>query len=197
MKPQRLLFVGDSLIEYFDWQSKFPEHDVMNSGIAGETVSGLLNRAEQIIDQAGQPDWFLIMTGTNNVIMEDYFFIQSYEKIIQSFLNVFPEAAIVVNSLMPFRLPWLSSTTIPRMNSSLRELSRETGTDFLDVFDLFINEQASGETSLFLPDGVHLSEKGYRVWSDAVADKMSAFTSSASVLENLEPLNPKPETRNL
>ncbi|MCK5231466.1 MAG: GDSL family lipase [Desulfobulbaceae bacterium] len=172
MKSEKLLFVGDSLIEYFDWQVRFPEHDVMNSGTAGETVSGLLNRAERIVNHEEQPDWCLIMSGTNNVVMEDYSFIPLYEKIIEVFLDAFPKAAIIINSLMPIRMDWLSQTAIPRMNSSLYKLSQKTGTGFLDVFDLFVKKQADGKTSLFLPDGVHLNETGYRVWSDAVADKI-------------------------
>ena len=172
MKYKQLLFVGDSLIEYFDWQVRFPEHDVINSGIAGETVSGLLNRAERIVNHGRQPDWCLIMSGTNNVAMEDYSFIPLYEKIVEVFLDAFPAAVIVINSLMPVRMDWLSQTAIPRINSSLYELSKKTGTDFLDVFDLFTRKQADGKTSLFLPDGVHLNETGYRIWSDTVAEKI-------------------------
>lgn len=36
-----LHFVGDSLIEYFDWQYRFSACKVTNSGWAGETVSEL------------------------------------------------------------------------------------------------------------------------------------------------------------
>lgn len=172
MKHKQLFFVGDSLIEYFDWQVRFPEHDVINSGIAGETVSGLLNRVKRIVNHKEQPDWCLIMSGTNNVVMEDYSFIPLYEKIVGVLLDAFPKARIIINSLMPIRMDRLSQTAIPRMNSSLYKLSQKTGTDFLNVFDLFIKEQADEKTSLFLPDGIHLNETGYRVWSDAVADKI-------------------------
>jgi len=32
---KRIAFIGDSLTEYFDWQNRFPEYEVMNLGIAG------------------------------------------------------------------------------------------------------------------------------------------------------------------
>jgi len=36
--------MGDSLIEFFNWQERFPDREVFNYGIAGETAEGLLAR---------------------------------------------------------------------------------------------------------------------------------------------------------
>ena len=35
-----ILFVGDSLIEYLDWQERFPDHTVMNLGAAENRCRG-------------------------------------------------------------------------------------------------------------------------------------------------------------
>jgi hypothetical protein len=37
-----ILFLGHSLIEFFDWQKRFPDHLAVNLGKAGESVEGLL-----------------------------------------------------------------------------------------------------------------------------------------------------------
>ena len=169
MTQNKLVFIGDSLIGYYDWKRRFPQNDVMNLGIPGETVGELLNRSHRIIDQAGHPDWLIIMSGTNNVCMEDYTFIPVYETIIHTFREALPDTAIAMNSLMPIKMPWLSQTAIPRMNSGLNELAQKTKSEFLDTFQLFTEAQSKEGSPLFLPDGVHLDERGYTVWSNALA----------------------------
>jgi len=45
MTAKRLLFIGDSLIEFFDWQGRFSDCLVKKLGRAGETVQEILARA--------------------------------------------------------------------------------------------------------------------------------------------------------
>jgi lysophospholipase L1-like esterase len=60
MKRQAL-FIGDSLIEFFDWQARFPELEVTNAGRAGETAQELLQRLVSFqVDMEG-PDLVVIM----------------------------------------------------------------------------------------------------------------------------------------
>ncbi len=65
----RLLFIGDSLIEYFDWQERFPKNSVYNMGVAGETVEGLYARLQVVYLQLDTPDAIFIMSGINNLAM--------------------------------------------------------------------------------------------------------------------------------
>ncbi len=46
---KNIVFIGDSLTGYFDWQKRFPDYDVKNLGIGGETVEGLMGRMDRII----------------------------------------------------------------------------------------------------------------------------------------------------
>jgi len=45
MQQKTILFIGDSLTEFFDWQKRFPGHKVVNLGSAGETVETLFDLA--------------------------------------------------------------------------------------------------------------------------------------------------------
>ncbi|HDH01537.1 MAG TPA: GDSL family lipase, partial [Nitrospirae bacterium] len=51
MHTKDILFLGHSLIEFFDWQTRFPDHRVASLGVAGETVEGLLSRLDGIIKE--------------------------------------------------------------------------------------------------------------------------------------------------
>ncbi len=171
MPPTRLtklLFLGDSLIEFYDWQARFPLHQVRNLGIAGETVEELLVRTSRVVKQETPPDMVLIMIGTNNMVMEHFSFIPAYEKIIETLSAAYPQSLLVINSLLPLQVPWLADTAIPRVNVRLLALAKACGAQYLDIYRQFIDEQRLAKRSYFLGDGVHLSDTGYRAWSAAI-----------------------------
>ena len=167
MTNPQLLFLGDSLIEYGDWQRHFPAYDVVNLGVAGETVQGLLARLPQITRQAPRPAWACLMIGTNNVAMEDYGFLPDYEAIVTRLGREYPAAVLVITSLLPIHLPWLADNAIPRLNDQLRRVAHRRGATYLDAHAAFLQRMAG--PSLFLADGVHLSTAGYETWSAAMA----------------------------
>ncbi|MFC1524515.1 GDSL-type esterase/lipase family protein [Thermodesulfobacteriota bacterium] len=167
MKSRKILFIGDSLIEFFNWPRRFPVHQVWSRGRAGETVAGLLSRLPELGDDVW-PDLVVIMTGTNDVGMENFGFISVYGALIDALQKNWPEAEILINSLMPFHLDWITESTVPRMNEKLADLAREKGICYLNVYPLFLDQQGRVIGGLFLEDEVHLSDEGYRVWSGAL-----------------------------
>ncbi len=54
---RQFLFIGDSLIEFFNWQKRFQDDQVYNFGSAGETAEGLLSRLPNIIRRIQAPTW--------------------------------------------------------------------------------------------------------------------------------------------
>ena len=96
-----ILFLGHSLIEFFDWQKRFPGHSVVNLGKAGESVEGLLFRLDGIIKAYTEAELIFIMTGINNIAMEDFDFFDSYRGIISKLSAAYPNARVFVHSLLP------------------------------------------------------------------------------------------------
>ncbi len=170
MEDRNWLFLGDSMIEFGDWGEMFPALMIDNRGVAGETVGGLLARLEVTVDSITAPELILIMSGINNVAMEDFAFLGMYEKVVQLLAARFPQASIFVNCLLPVRLPWFSEDTVPRVNLLLQQLAQRIGVGFLDIYHCFTDDRGRLDGQCFLEDGVHLSPHGYRVWAAALAD---------------------------
>lgn len=165
----RLLFIGDSLIEFNDWETRFPGHEVYNRGIAGETVEGLLERLDLICSTIPSPDAVFIMTGINNLAMGDNTFIPAYRKIIRQLLKAWPHAKIHAHSLLPVLFPWISNDEIRETNKVLRELAEEEKALFVDIHSDFLDEKGSPRRSYLLDDGVHISNRGYAAWEAVIA----------------------------
>lgn len=166
MAPHNILFIGDSLIEFFDWAERFPQHRVVNLGRSGETVQELEERSK-FVKNTVTPDWLFIMIGTNNVAMDDYSFLPPYENIIDTLRKKFPAAKIVVTGLFPMRLSWVCGETIPRLNDLLRDLAHDKQCLFMDGCQIF-SQSVQGLNRCFSADGVHLSSHGYDLWAEEV-----------------------------
>ena len=165
---KKILFIGDSLIEFLDWSSKFPEHDIANLGISGETVAGLLSRLGGIIRKCPSADLIFIMTGINNVAMEDFDFLDSYLNVVEQLVSAYPQGRIFIHSLLPTLLPWVGNSSIQEVNRSLARIAEEKGTGYIDLYSRFVNEKGGPVKEYLLPDGVHLSDRGYAVWAEAI-----------------------------
>lgn len=161
---KKILMTGDSLIEFYDWQRRFPEYDIDNKGIAGETVKGLLLGLPFITKYIDIPGAIVLMIGTNNLAMDDYSFMGDYREILEKFRAWYPNAHVAITSLLPLYLPWLAPDAIDRLNTSLKQIAEDLEVDFVDVFSAF-RAAGAAERGLFLEDGVHLSDAGYALWS--------------------------------
>jgi lysophospholipase L1-like esterase len=164
---RQFLFMGDSLIEFFNWQKRFPDDQVYNFGSAGETAEGLLSRLPDIIRRIQAPDLIMTMTGINNLAMEDYTFLATYEKIIALLQKNYTRATIVMTSLLPIELFFLGDA-VPRINRRLKDIARDRSVIYLDLYPLFLDEDSKATTAYYAADGVHLSEDGYAIWARAL-----------------------------
>lgn len=169
--PKDILFIGNSLIEFFDWAGRFSRHRVHNLGRAGETVEGLLARLDGAFEKHPSADLVFLQAGLNNVAMEDTGFIGSYRKIIEKLSSSYPHARIYATSLLPTLLEEISPGTITGVNALLRDLALEGGARYLDVHGLFVKR---GVRECLLEDGVHLNGTGYEVWAGALEEIISA-----------------------
>lgn len=167
---KQLVFLGDSLTEYFDWQSLFPTHKAINLGIAGETVEELHARLGRMHESIADPDFIFIMSGINNIAMEDYEFLPIYRNVLADIGSWFKKTITVVQSVLPVILPWVEIRMIEKINVSLSEMAQEFNMEYLDIYKLFVDSRHSPVTEYLMDDGVHLSVRGYEVWAKIVEE---------------------------
>lgn len=163
-----ILFLGDSLIEYFDWNERFPDHRVLNLGMAGESVQGLLSRVMKISDISEEAEMIFIMTGINNIAMGDRDFISFYRIILERLQETYPQAAIYVSSLLPTRIEFIDNQSIHAVNDRLNELALNVNVNYMDIYKMFVDTKGNPIRDYLMADGVHISPMGYDVWSRAV-----------------------------
>ena len=192
MTAHRLCFIGDSLIEYHNWQASFPGQEVVNLGVAGETAPELLARlrslsgslsdhgvkfgsstlppnCNRVHGSSYRPQAVVVMTGTNDLLMGADF-LPYMETIVTTLRTLWPEACLLVNGLMPMDLSWLPSNLIPRTNARLEELALRHKIGYLDGCRIMPSPPAG--PPCFLDDGVHLSPHGYALWSAAIENHL-------------------------
>lgn len=172
-----LVFIGDSLTEWFDWQARFPNHNVMNLGIAGESVDGLLSRLNHIRDSIGNPDYIFIMTGINNIAMEDYNIFPKQKEILGKLSVWFKDSVIVMQSILPVMLSWVNNKMIEDINTAIKTIAKGFNITYLDIYKFFIDKNGGSKGEYFLDDGVHLSNEGYKTWANVIEDFLNYKSS--------------------
>jgi lysophospholipase L1-like esterase len=168
MMKKKLVFIGDSLTEWFDWGRRFPAYDVQNLGISGERVEGLVTRRERIRSQVNAPDFVFLMSGINNLAGGQEEIDVPYREFVRNLTTWYKQARIVVQSVLPTDMTWLENSTIEAVNRKLAAIAREFNAEYLDVYRLFLHNSGKTRNELLDEDGVHLSKKGYVVWADEV-----------------------------
>jgi len=163
-----VLMLGDSLIDWGDWEKLIPEYSIRNRGLAGEEVAGLAARlADELLDSP-PPEHIFFMSGTNNLLMGDPFFPATFKTMLYRTRQFCPEARITVNAILPMRLPNPDEEAIKGANRLLGEIAREAGGTFFDPTADFNSRCLPITHPCFLEDGVHLSTRGYELWAAGI-----------------------------
>jgi lysophospholipase L1-like esterase len=165
MMQSSFLFLGDSLIADFDWQTRMQHFEILNYGVPGETAQGLRNRIPTITKDLAPPELILIMIGTNNLIIEDYSYLDTLRQITVQLTALYPTTEVITNSLLPCQLPWVTIDTLERINKATEAMTRQTGSCYLDMFNKF-----KPNSDFFQSDGIHITPKAYDLWSKSILE---------------------------
>jgi len=173
MSDSKVLYlIGDSMIEYGEWDRLLPGFTPVNLGRSGETAVETLWRLDGIAARSDTPDAVIFMTGTNNVTMEEFAFFQVYDDIVAKSRELWPEARIIINSLLPMNLSFLAPDAVSRVNENLAAAAKRLGVEYLDAFTPLSDGKGAAADGV-LADEVHITEEGYRRWAAAIADHLS------------------------
>ncbi|MCI5131820.1 MAG: hypothetical protein D3904_09905, partial [Candidatus Electrothrix sp. EH2] len=139
-----LLMLGDSLIEWGDWDSLLPDFRVINRGLAGEHTeelsARLVDEIDAVIDAGREPEYILLMTGTNNLLTGGPYFSVILRSMLPRLVALCPDSVILLNSLMPMELRGLARDSITAVNNELRDAAEQNGCHFLDMTGPFTEQ---------------------------------------------------------
>jgi lysophospholipase L1-like esterase len=163
-----LLMIGDSLVEWGDWNTLLPDLRIINRGVAGEHTEELSARLVREIDSIQEPDHILIMSGTNNLLMGSPYFPAILTGMLPRLKSLCPKSVITLNSIMPMRFKGLAEEAVTAINLELRDIAERNNCRFLDMVKPFTEQCLPITKPCFLNDGVHLATRGYQVWAGEI-----------------------------
>lgn len=163
-----IVFIGDSLTERFPLEKYFGKGFV-NRGIGGDHADGLWER-KSLLCLDKNPRALFFMIGINDLLFNYKRDEIPYhlDRIITYAKEKAPSAKIVIQSICPVG-NWEKPTPdeLNKINGELQDLAVKHGASFLNLFELFADENQFLKEELTI-DGVHFSEAAYDIWAEEV-----------------------------
>ncbi len=181
-----VLFVGDSITQGWEgagkkvWAERFASWKPMNLGIGGDRTQHVLWRITTGKELEGiDPKVVVMMIGTNNfgtntpeqiadgvkAILDEFHKQKPKAKVL--LLGVFPRSGKKPADPMVAAKDELHAKT-PAVNKLLAKFDDGKSVKYLDIGEKFLDDKG-GLPKSTMPDFLHLSEKGYTIWADAIS----------------------------
>ena len=152
-----VVFIGDSLTEGYDLKSFYPEYNVLNRGISGDTTDGLKGRLNVSV-YAANPKVVVMLIGANNFDT----MLNDYENIVIDLKTNLPDTKIVLLSLTAMSKEWgKNNTKAIENNKVIKQLSQKYNCEFIDLFNPLIDPSTNELYESYTIDGGHLTTHGY------------------------------------
>lgn len=159
----QIVMLGNSLTAGGQWHELLSRNDVINRGIPGETVDGILARIDDIVLR--QPKLVVLMIGINDLTVrgrsaeEVYSF---YEKVIKRFQS--EKIPVLVQSTLLIHKQERVNGQILELNQKLEAYCISSQANWLNLNKVLAPK---GELDVqYSYDDLHLNAQGYRVWAE-------------------------------
>jgi lysophospholipase L1-like esterase len=170
-----VLFVGSSSIRLWPTAQSFPELTLINRGFGGAHVSDVLHFAEQVVFKYG-PRTIVFYAGDNDLAegktAEQV--VDEFKSFVQQVHERLPQARVYFLSIKPSVARWQLWPAMQRANLLIRELAdADDKMDFVDMSPPLLGDNGQPRASLFVADGLHLNDEGYRAWTKILATALA------------------------
>jgi beta-glucosidase len=176
----RLVFFGDSIMEDWSgpgqgiWSKYYAPLDAVNFGIRGNTIEFMRWRIDNGELDGISPKVLILLIGTNNIFASADGLFQGSIWIVRYIHAKLPKTRILILGIFPRgadpKDPYVAGmrVKIKAVNGALALLENGKDIRYLDIGDKLIGADGKIPADI-MPDGLHLSVKGYRIWADTMA----------------------------
>jgi len=149
-------------------EARFPTIRVVNSGVDGDLVTGMLGRLDRDLFQHG-PSLVVVLGGTN-----DLGWGRSTGEIARDLARLYDLVAAASVDLIACTVPPLMhfpQAIPPRhaLNAMIRVAAEERGFALVDLFTPLADPADGSLDGRWSSDGLHLNAAGYRVMGEVIA----------------------------
>jgi len=164
MKPSKTIFLGDSLTHRHNWSN----FKASNMGIDGDTTDGVLTRM-RLSEKA---DTIVLMIGANDILQRTAMtkIQKNYTKILNNFKA---HQNIYILSVLPVvdeRQTKALNQDILTLNAWLKREVKKHKMTYVNFHPHFL--QGKGLAHPLTTDGIHLTNKGYKLWEKLLRDNI-------------------------
>lgn len=171
-----LIFIGDSITQGWEgngkqvWDEFYGKRNAVNLGIGGDQTQHVLWRLVNGNIKGISPKLAVVMIGTNNVhAFQPEEIAAGVKAIVHKLRAELPDTKVLVLAIFP-RGPNKEDRlrqAVDKTNALLANLGDGKTVRFLDIGPKFLADDGTLSKEI-MPDLLHLSPKGYRIWAEAI-----------------------------
>ena len=171
-----LLFLGDSITQGWGgnavWQKNYGPLNAANFGIGGDTTENVLWRIQNGEIDGISPKVVVLLIGTNNFGLEGHqpdAVAKGIATLVETLRKKLPKTKVLLLAIFPRdeKPDTGGRKAIKKVNEQIVKLDDKKNVRFLDIGAKLSNPDGTLSKEI-MPDFLHLSEKGYQIWADAM-----------------------------
>ncbi len=177
-----LIFIGDSITHGWEgrgeqvWEQYYGRRNAVNLGIGGDRTEHVLWRLDNGNIDGISPKVAVVMIGTNNLPGDRNTVEETAEgvrAVCEMLREKLPKTKILLLGIFPRgQYPGGIREKVRRTNELISKLADGRMIHYLDIGDKFLEPDGSMSREI-MPDFLHPSAKGYRIWAEAMEPKLA------------------------
>ena len=173
-KKENIVFLGDSITDFYDLDKYFYDYNVVNSGISGNNTLDILNNMEERVYRYN-PTKVVLLIGTNDLLRDtsNEEIAKNIDKIITQIKKNRPLAKIYLESIYPVNdtnnskidhsmVHNRKNEDIKAINKMIKKIAKDEKIIYIDMYSLLEDSDENMKIE-YTKEGLHMSGEGYKV----------------------------------
>jgi lysophospholipase L1-like esterase len=171
----RILFTGSSSIKFWNSLEKdMKPLKVLNRGFGGAHISHVIHHFDDIV-RPYSPKAIVFFCGTNDLtaLKTPEETLNDFKKFLNLVKNEFGTIKVYMIGIKPSVDRLYLDEEERVFNNSISFLAKEDPyLEYINVWDLMLNEDGTRMSDLYVEDGLHMNPKGYEIWTQLVRESL-------------------------
>ena len=170
-----IVFVGSSSIRLWDLAKSFPEMPVLNRGFGGSEIPDSVAHADLLVIRH-RPRTVIYYAGDNDIAngRSPQQVFDDYKAFVTKVRAALPDTRIAFIAIKPSIQRWAMIDRIRAANALVRKFAEGDDTlGYIDVDGPMLGWDEKPRKELFVADGLHMTPKGYEIWTALVRPFLS------------------------